>query len=177
METKTCFKCNVEKSLTEYYKHKLMSDGYLGKCKQCTKSDVRKREKMLSNDSEWIESEQKRHREKYYRLGYKEKHKPTYEQKKSTKEKYKDKYPEKYKASCFSQRIPNINGHNHHWSYNEEHFKNVIDITEKNHAKAHRFIYYDQERKMYRRIDNMELLDTKDKHIEWIEWCIKNKED
>jgi hypothetical protein len=30
---------------------------------------------------------------------------------------------------------------------------------------------------MYRRIDNMELLDTKEKHIEWIEWCIKNKED
>ena len=39
---KTCFKCNIEKPLTEYYKHKSMSDGHLNKCKECTKNDVHK---------------------------------------------------------------------------------------------------------------------------------------
>lgn len=38
---KKCFKCGAEKELTEFYKHKGMTDGRLGKCKACTKSDVK----------------------------------------------------------------------------------------------------------------------------------------
>lgn len=37
---KTCFKCNVKKPLVDFYKHSGMTDGYLGKCKKCTKSDA-----------------------------------------------------------------------------------------------------------------------------------------
>ena len=37
---KKCFKCNQEKPLSYYYKHKKMADGFLGKCKDCTKKDV-----------------------------------------------------------------------------------------------------------------------------------------
>jgi hypothetical protein len=43
--------------------------------------------------------------------------------------------------------------------------------------KGHRFIVYDQERKMYRRFDNNELLDNKKSHEIFIKWCIENKED
>jgi hypothetical protein len=36
---KTCIKCEVLKDITCFYKHKMMSDGHLGKCKECCKKD------------------------------------------------------------------------------------------------------------------------------------------
>jgi len=39
---KTCFKCNIKKELSEFYKHPRMSDGHVNKCKDCNKKDVSK---------------------------------------------------------------------------------------------------------------------------------------
>ena len=71
--SKTCFKCGETKSLDEFYKHKAMSDGRLGKCKVCAKRDAtatrsKNLERVRAHDR------QRGNRQGYgYTLGYRRK--------------------------------------------------------------------------------------------------------
>lgn len=174
IQVKQCFKCGELKELTEFYKHKQMVDGHLNKCKSCTKNDVSENYSKNSKDQLFIEQERKRGRDKYHRL-----YNGLGKSNRKSIIKYYSIYPEKLKAKTMSGKIkpPQHGLEKHHWSYNEEHYKDLIFLTKKHHMKAHRFIVYDQERMMYRMYDTNELLDTKEKHESFILFCIENKED
>jgi hypothetical protein len=171
---KNCFKCGKILPLTEFYKHPKMPDGHVNKCKECNKADVRGNYYNNILKDGFIEKERKRGRKKYHTL-----YKGLSKANKINNNKYAQKYPEKYLSKIKSGTMikPFEGAEKHHWSYNIEHAKDVIWLTKKDHMKAHRFIIYDQERFMYRRFDNNILLDTKESHSEFINYCIKNYED
>jgi hypothetical protein len=166
---KKCRKCGVEKPLSDYYKHKQMGDGHLNICIDCTKKRIKKSYKKKMEDPYFAEKEKERHRLKYHRLYNDGRHKQSYQSKKKTIEKYKEKYPEKIKATRNSSKLKakTEGNHLHHWSYNDEHFKDVIELTVEEHNLVHRKTIYDQERKMYRRSDNNELLDTRESALSY----------
>ena len=164
---KTCKKCNEEKDESEYYKVSGNSGGLSGKCKLCTKGDVKKNTEKKLQDPLFVEKERERGREKYHRLNYRGSYKPTPEQKKKQMDTYKNKYPEKRLAHNASQKIKKEVGIElHHWSYNKEHYKDVIELSVSDHNFLHRHIIYDQERMMYR-TKELVLLDTKEAHLDY----------
>lgn len=158
---KECFKCNTIKPLSEYYKHKRMGDGHLGKCKECTVNDSKLRTDINISTPEGLEKERERHRNKYHRLGYKElqkewdKNKPW---KNSTT--YKGLRSNKYNNLPREFEL-------HHWNYNDEYLEDVFILNIKDHKKLHNYLSIDVDRRIFY-IEN-EYLDTKEKHKEFIE--------
>ena len=85
---KKCFKCGDEKPLNEFYKHSQMADGYLNKCKNCTKKDVHHRRHFTEARERILEYDRKRgNRQNYIDV-----------------KKYRELYPKKYKAHAMVNR-------------------------------------------------------------------------
>lgn len=171
---KKCLKCGIEKPLTEFYKNSQMKDGRFNKCKQCFLIEVKGKYLINKQDPKFLESERERQRKKYRKL-----YAGTGKARPNDVKRYLNKYPEKSKAKNSSSKLkkPYDDAEKHHWSYNKEHYKDVIWMTKKDHLKAHRFIIYDQERFMYRRCDNFVLLDSREIHTAFIYQKIHSEND
>lgn len=159
---KVCSKCKKLKELDNFgYR----PQGKLKKqsaCNQCYREiraermkDQSFRKRESENASKWAK-----------RNGYKH----TTDQAKKYYQTKRERYPEKYIARSLSNTRNKVKGFDrHHWSYNIEHVKDVIELLKNDHKKLHRYIVYDRSTFMYKRRDNMELLNTKEKHLLFIE--------
>lgn len=157
--TKVCFRCSIEQPISEFYKHKGMGDGHLNKCKTCTKSDSKKTEELIRSTPEGLEKDRQRHRDKYSRLGYKDKQKEW--------DKHKPwKSTSKYKNLNKKFKIPK-GFELHHWNYNNEYLEDVFIMEVKNHRSAHKYLNLDIELKIFKGLDG-EVLDTKERHLQYL---------
>ena len=157
---KVCFRCGVEQPLKEFYKHKGMADGHLGKCKTCAKSDSKKRHYKKSKDDEWMEAERVRGREKFHRLKYKERHKelsPTAE------------WTSNYVYLSFRKKlkIDNADIELHHWNYNNEFLTDVVKMNIRHHRRLHSHLFLDIDKRIFKDVEG-NYLDTKEKHLAYI---------
>ena len=135
---KTCFKCNLSKNISCFYKHKHMKDGHLNKCIECAKNDVHihrnlNLEKIQAYDRDRGALPHRRYLSSKICIEYRKNN------------------PNRYKATTYIQnaikkgvieRLPceicgAINSHAHHSSYSEDMWLYVTWLCSIHHKAAH----------------------------------------
>lgn len=165
---KICNTCFTEKKLYEFHKNSKTKDLRAYTCKACMNIRSKNTYQNIKNNPLLSENERIRHNEKYLRL-YKKSFKPLKEFGIENKRyNYAHNYPEKILIAGKCRNLKKTAGfNNHHWSYNIQHAKDIIVLSIPDHKLIHKYLIYDQEYFMYRKLSG-ELLDTKELHIEYL---------
>ena len=155
MTTKTCFKCLSERPLEAFYKHSMMADGHLNKCKECTKMDVAKRaiEKL-----EYVRAYDKMRASQPHRVAARAAYRKTQafaQSHKASAERWSKRHPERRKASRIVsnavrdgnlEKLPciccgNEKVEGHHPDYSRP--LDVVWLCVKHHKEVHAMIKLD----------------------------------
>ncbi len=166
-KTKICFKCGRELPLSEFYKHSLMADGHLNKCKDCTKKDTKQDYDRKSKDESWMEKERERGREKYRRLGYKDR---------SLNNRTKRDF---HASGSVRLGLKNLGINRegkeaHHWNYNKP--RSIILLSPKAHHRLHKYVKANREDKYLYTLDGLRL-DTEEKTLKYYNEVLSKYDD
>jgi len=162
---KKCSKCNQIKERTDFYNYDKSRDGVGYYCKEChkeiTKNNYVKHPRIL------LSPEQKLKRKREYDKAYNKK--CDWSKYYGKRNIYRLKFPEIVLAEQATSKIKPKKGlDKHHWSYNKEHWMDIIFLGKSIHRIAHRNMIYDQERMMFRTTAGI-LLDSKIDHLNFID--------
>ena len=174
---KICSSCKKEKEFSEFSKCKRAKSGLQSQCKACHKQYCKQ---YRAENPEYFKqyraenAEQLKQYQKQFYAENAEQLKQCHKQyiaenpevKAKCDKKYKFKYPEKRKAtSKANYNLPSRDGyHRHHWSYNEEHWLDIIYVNASMHNYYHTHMEYDSTHMVYRIKSTGELLDTRERH-------------
>ena len=118
---KECFKCGETKGLSFFYKHPMMADGRLGKCKECAKRDTRKNRQLKIDYYRQYDRERGNRQTLDYQREYRRKNPEKYEAHKKVGNAVRDGRLKKEPCSvCGSTE----NLHAHH-----EDYSNPLEVT------------------------------------------------
>lgn len=160
---KKCFKCGEIKPVSCFYRHSKMADGYLGKCKECAKKDVKENRDL--NKDYYLDYDRNRPnaKERTARQSFAVKKKiengdfALAEKVRRAKQMWIESNPDKREAqkavrsairsgklttSSFCQccGCDSCQIQAHHWSYEPENHLDVIWLCTSCHGKEHRVI-------------------------------------
>lgn len=159
-DMKCCFKCGAEKPLSDFYKHPQMSDGHVNKCKECNKKDVRENRAGKADYYNEYDRNRPNHKERVkkiservkllYNTDEEFKHKVLVHKQKWLNEnqhKRKAHYAVNSAKRAGKLNIPESCEHcestekkiqAHHWSYDPEHWLDVVWLCTECHGKEHK---------------------------------------
>ena len=162
---KECFKCGETKDISFFYKHSKMTDGHLGKCKECTKSDVQlnyrdkidqyKKYDQIRNQKrkEYISKKNKEYAERTnYNHG---KNSKSWVEKNRVKRDCHIVVGNKIKNGTLSKGLCQICKTDkriqaHHYSY--DYPLNVVWLCEKHHSKVHWWLRWNKREQKTKRL-------------------------
>lgn len=174
-----CNRCKKERSEVWFYFTDKSKTMRRKTCKICHRESAMVRDGKVRNDVD-LRAEKSKKRKIYWAelkaRGYKRSRTASY-LRLEHKNRHIEKFPEKERSRCLSMflSIP-FQLNKHHWSYRRGDEMNVFGLSRKDHRKIHGATVYDKDLHVYRRSDNLDLLDTVDKCMEFYK-TILNKQD